>query len=905
MTAAAPRYLRCEGHVDPLGIDALEPRLTWEVDDQRRGARPTAYEIVAASSEEALAEGRGDLWESGRVESGECGQVVWAGAPLTSRARCWWKVRTWDREGAPSPWSALARFEVGLVGTRDGWRFEWTGQWIRAPLRGDRFSGAPAPYLRRRFTLDGPVVRARLYVTALGLHETYVNGRVVSPDVYRPGWTDYRIRVPYQVYDVTGLLRTGENVVGAILGDGWYCGRNAISGGSRQAYGERPALLAQVEVHLHGARDPVVVATDGQWTWSEGPILASDNFAGESYDARRELHGWSEPGFDASRWGDVDVLPLSPVALVATVAPPVRRIEEIAPVRVTEPSPGVRVFDLGQNFAGRVRLRVAASRGTQIQLRHAEGLESDGSIWRGSLANATATDAYVCSGAGEETWEPRFTFHGFRYVEVTADPVLPDSATVTGIVLHSDMPRTGEFACSHPGLTKLHENTVWSQRGNSLDVPTDCPQRDERLGWTGDVVSFARTAAFHFDVSAFLSKWMTDLLDAQIPSGVEEGQFPVTAPRGTAWGGGPAWSDAGIEVPWTLWEVYGDRRILDRCWPALERWMAFLDRQEAGRAPGAWKGFGDWVSLDFDPAHPLGFDERWGGTPLDLLRRAFHVRAADRMSRIAGVLGRTDAARAWRARFEELRARFVAAHVADGRLATPTQTACALAIEFDLLADPALRAAVAADLAADVERRGHLVTGFVGTPHLLHALESAGRADLAWRLLEREEIPSWLFEVRHGATTTWERWDAWTPERGYRDGMNSLNHYALGAVGHWMHRAIGGIDVDPSGPGYRRVRVAPRPGGSVTWARASFRSPLGLVATSWRLDDGRFHLECTIPPGAVATVRLPARDPADVTESGRPLGASPCVGPASVRDGTVWCEVESGSYAFDVANARL
>jgi len=896
---AAPRRLRCENQVDPIGIDELTPRLAWEVDDDRRGARQTAYEIEVTSV-------NGVVWQSGRVESGVTSHVVYAGAPLGSRDRCQWRVRSWDADGVASPWSAPASFEIGLVAPAIiGRPSDWRAGVIRSSLRGTRKIGAPAPYMRRTFTVDGAIESARLYVTAFGLYEAYVNGVKVSADAYRPGWTDYRIRLPYQTYDVTNLLRQGANVLGALLGDGWYCGSNNVAGPGRQVYGERPGLIAQLEVKLVGESSPMQVCTDKHWRTTASPILENDNYHGETYDARLELSNWSEPGFDDTAWDEVEVSAPSLAALVATVAPPVRAVEELSPIAVWESAPGTFVFDLGQNMVGHVRLRVAGHEGTQIVLRHAEALNQDRSIWLGSVGKARATDTYTCKGSAEEGWEPRFTFHGFRYVEVGGYPGTPEASAITGIVTHSDLERTGTFECSHPLVNRLYQNIVWSQRGNSVDVPTDCPQRTERLGWTGDVVSFVRTAVFNYDMSAFLTKWITDLLDGQLVGGVEDGQFPFVAPRGPQWGGGgPAWSDAAIVVPWTLYQAYGDTRLLERVYPALLRWMCFLDREAAGRTPGAFGGFGDWVSLDFVPAKPLGFDERWGGTSLELLRSAFHVNAARLLARIAAVLGRDDADH-WNKRFDELRTGFAAAFLSTGRFENPTQTACALALQLDIL-PASLRAEVEADLVADVEKRGHLVTGFVGTPFLLPALTEAGRVDLAYRLLERQELPSWLFQVAQGATTIWERWDAWTPEAGYHpDDMNSLNHYAQGAVGSWLHATIGGIDVDPEGPGFSRLRIAPRPGGTITSARASLHTPHGRARCAWVLDPATLRVDVTVPANATASVRLATGELDSVRESGTQLATAVGVSDLRQHEGVWWCTVSAGSYSFTISDPVL
>jgi len=899
--AAAPTRLRCENNVDPLGIDALQPRLSWQLSDGRRGVRQTAYELQVASSGDGLARGEADRWSTGRVEAADS-LVVYDGAPLGSRDGCWWRVRTWDADGAATPWSDAAHFEVGLVRPFNFPAYsDWRATLIRSAVVGTRTDGVPAPFMRRQFTVPGDVVSARLYITAQGLYEAWINGRRVGHDRHRPGWTDYRIRLPYQTHDVTDLVANGDNAIGAILGDGWFCGHVAIAGG-RQGYGDRPGLFAQLEIEVAGEDERLVIATDADWLTTTGPILSSDNYLGEHHDARLELPGWSEAGMDTTAWEPVQLGAPILAGLVATVAPPVRAVAELRPVAQWESAPGVHVFDLGQNMVGHVRLRVAgAPAGTTIQLRHAEVLDADGrTIWTANLHRAIATDSYTCRGDAVETWEPRFTFHGFRYVEVTGHPGTPSLDDVTGVVVHSAMTPTGEFECSNALISRLYQNIVWSWRGNSVDLPTDCPQRYERLGWTGDIAMFARTAVFLEDAQEFLRKWIHDLIDSQIVGGVEDGQFPTVAPRSSRWGGGPAWADAAVFVPWALYTAYGDTTTLTEIYPALQRWMGYLAREEAGRAPGSWIGFGDWVSLDTDPDNPLGPDDRWGGTSLAFLRDAFRAHATDLVGRIADVIGRRHDAAEWFEVADRRRRAFVTAHVVDGRLAEPTQTGCTLALTFDLLPDAASRQAVGEDLAKDVESRGHLVTGFVGTPWLLHALERAGRLDLAYQLIEREELPGWLYPVTQGATTMWERWDAWTPERGFHpSGMNSFNHYAYGAVGHWLHRTIGGLDIDDERPGSGRLRIAPRPGGSIRSGRAALQTTSGAASCAWELADGRMQLAFTIPPNRSATVLLPARSTHAVVGS---LADVDGVSDLRSVDGFVAFEAAAGSYELTIAD---
>ncbi|MGQ9524689.1 MAG: family 78 glycoside hydrolase catalytic domain, partial [Armatimonadota bacterium] len=557
--------LRCEYAVNPVGIDVPRPRLSWTLRSNRRGERQTAYQILVATSMETLNADSGDLWDSGKVDTDQSIHVPYSGRELTSRTRCYWKVRVWDKDGKPSRYSQPAYWEMGLLRAED-----WKAKWIAfPPPAGKEKEMGPCPYLRREFALAKPVRRARLYATALGLYEVRLNGRRVGDHVFAPGWTDYKIRVQYQTYDVTSLVREGRNAIGAVLGDGWYAGHVGLGG--RNRYGPYPTFMCQLEVEYTDGTTETIV-TDDTWRASHGPILASDMLMGETYDARREIPGWDTPGFDDSKWSQVTVRDVSGVRLVAQVGPPVRRIQELKPKTVSEPVPGSYVFDLGQNMVGWARLKVKGEAGTTVTLRFAEMLNPDGTIYTANYRSAKCTDHYTLKGGAEEVYEPLFTFRGFRYVEVTGYPGKPGLDAITGVVVHSDTPPTGKFECSSPMLNQLHSNIVWGQKGNFLSVPTDCPQRDERLGWTGDAQIFARTAAFNMDVAGFFTKWMIDVEDAQWPNGA----FTDVAPFVAVGAGVAAWGDAGVICPWTMYLAYADKGMVERHYAAMAKWIDYL-----------------------------------------------------------------------------------------------------------------------------------------------------------------------------------------------------------------------------------------------------------------------------------------------------------------------------------------
>lgn len=877
--------LRCEYRHNPLGIDVASPRLSWKVESSRRGARQTAYQVIVAQSEEALQRDQGELWDSGVVRSDQSIHVAYEGRELRSGQRAFWKVRIWDEANELSDSSECGWWEMGLLEPS-----EWCGQWIGASLAGGPRTTIPCPYLRKIFFLDKPVAVARLYATALGLYEFHLNGQRIGSDVFTPGWTDYRKRVQYQVYDITSMVRQGENAAGVILGDGWYCG--FVGWFERQFYGDRPKLLSQLHLTFTDGSSQIV-ATDNSWMTNFGPLLESDLLMGESYDARREMPGWDVAGFDDTSWRPAEVFNDPGIEISAMRGPAVRRQEELRPISLTG-----QIFDMGQNMVGRVRLKINGPAGTTIQLRHGEALNPDGTLYTANLRKARATDYYTLKGGGEEIWEPRFTFHGFRYVEVTGYPGNLPSDAVTGIVLHSAMESSGEFECSHPLVNQLQKNIRWGQKGNFLEVPTDCPQRDERLGWTGDAQVFIRTAAFNHEVAGFFTKWQRDIADAQSSQGSIPSVVPNVEPGND---GGPAWSDATIICPWTIYLCYGDVRILAESYPTLTHYFDYLEsishkgiRNYEG-CPG-WAGFGDWLALD-------GSGKTDGGTPKDLIGTAFFAHSAQLMSHIANVLGKHEDATKYLQLFEKVKAAFIQRFVTPkGQLTTPTQTACVLALQFDLLPAQARRTAQDS-LVRDIEKRDmHLSTGFVGTPYLNHVLTSNGYSDVAYKLLLQETWPSWLYAVTQGATTIWERWDGWTHDKGFQDpGMNSFNHYAYGAIGAWLYQCVAGVDIDPSQPGYKHVVLRPCLGEGIIHARASFESLYGRITSHWSKENENFEWRISLPPNTEGTVCIPCKDAQGIdriSESGHPAQQAVGVFFKGYQDGTLCFEIESGQYHF-------
>lgn len=889
--AALPANLQCEGLVDPIGLIEVAPRLSWQMEDERRGAKQTAFRIRVAKSADDLARGE-RVFVTPKILSNQT--TDWEYAPdkfeprapaIASRKRIYWQVQLWDAEGLESPWSSVAFWESGLLK-----RTDWDAKWIGAPWFGGPRTGSPAPYLRREFELSSKPAKARLYVTSLGLFEARLNGRKVGDDVLVPGWTEFSKRVHTLAYDVTSLVHEGSNAIGAILGDGWYCGH--VGGNDRQGYGDRPKFYARLEIE--GADGGVrAIVSDETWSVATGPILENDLLMGETYDARRELGDWDLPGQSSDGWQPVEVFGDPGIELEPHRSSPVRVRETLTPIAPPREI-GWRawLFDLGQNMVGWARIRAKGTRGTTIRIRYSEILDEKQRPYYANLRAARATDYYTFKGDGIEEWEPKFTFHGFRYVEIAATSWVVNSAGegfelapdgVVGVVAHTAMTQTGEFECSDPLVNQLEHNIVWGQKGNFLEVPTDCPQRDERLGWTGDAQVFARTATFHFDVRRFFEKWQQDLAEAQF----ESGAIPCVAPNPRVSGtdGGAAWSDAMVICPWTMYLAYGDRRLLEENYDAMRRYVDYLHKEAEnsirGHERSPFRGFGDWLNIDAPTSH-------------ELIGTAFLAYTTRIFSQIAEVLGKNEDASAYAAKFEEARQAFLHSFVTPaGRISNETQTAYLLALHFDLLPEE-MRAGAVEALARDVEARGvHISAGFVGSSYLNPVLTRFGRNDLAYKLLFQKTWPSWLYPVTEGATTIWERWDGWTRDKGFQDaGMNSFNHYAYGAVGAWLYASVAGLSWDPEQPAYRHILVQPHPGEGLTYARASLRTRFGLAESRWRVEGSKFVLDVVVPPNSTAKVFVPSKSPTEVVEKG---GAKS----SGVRGDSAVFEIESGRYHFE------
>jgi alpha-L-rhamnosidase len=1044
-----PGDLRCELRYNPPGIGEGHPRLDWTLtpsNPDARGLSQSAYEIAVASSQEKLAAGQADLWDSGKVASNQTSQVVYGGRPLQSRAQCWWRVRVWDQAGQPSDWSAPAHWSMGLLDPAD-WKAEWIGLDKAAPADGSAFTDAekntlthlplaqpsiagssdaitiavrrgftlpqgrklerirflgtadqvadlslngkkmahfvrwephgpvdltaaarpgdnvigleitqqdgrlpslqgeleiafadgwtvrlpvnetwhfsqspppgwdtaiqpreedwrpmlaqpnnglnveqfsylaPAPYLRREFTVTKPVRRATIYATALGDYEMHLNGARIGDDYFTPGWTDYTHRVPYETYDVTAMLHPGGNALGAILGSGWYAGIMGNAGGVH-AYGGYPRFAAQLEIeYTDGTRDQVV--TDGSWRGAFGPILYADNMEGCAWDGRRDFGNWAGTGFNAAAWLPVatgerrtEPGPAPKFVIQADSIAPIRVTDELPALTVTQPKPGVYVADFGQNHTGWVRLTVKGRPGQKITVRHGEGLNPNGTVFTSNLTAAVATDVYWLRGGGEEKLEPRFTFHGFRYAEITGLDAAPDPASITSVAASSLQDVTGEFDCSNGLLNQLFCNIVWTQKSDSFSTTLDCPNRSERLGWTGDAQLFLRTAAYDYDVAAFMERWLQSMRDGQSDDGLMRKVNPQRGPAEamTGWSG-----DAAVICTDLLWRIYGDKRVIEENFDALKRYADYLALASQAGISSIPTGPADWLNA---------------GGPLnrEALDTAYYSYVCGMMSEMAGAIGRKADADRFAGLQKDSASAFEQAFVLpDGGIRGSSQTGYALAFTQAMIPG-ALRGKMADKFAGDIAAHGwHLDTGLIGAERLLPALHLAGKDDAAYRLLLQDTYPGWLFMVKSGATTMWEAWNGYVPGHGFLG--NSLDHVALGSVGEFLYRYVAGIDTDT--PGFRHILIQPQPGGGLTQARASYDAISGHIETEWKLSGATLSVDSVIPPNTTATIRIPVPRGTAVTDGHSPAEKTTGVKLASADSGGICYEVGSGHYHFE------
>jgi alpha-L-rhamnosidase len=851
--------LLTEYKTNPLGIDVLLPRLSWKISSPEKDIIQSAYHIQAALTLEDLKKGKNLVWDSKKVNSSQSIHVEYKGKDLQSGQRVYWKVKIWT-DKFESKWSSVNYWEMGLLDTDD-----WEAQWISTTLPSDLSKACPVPMFRKEFSAGKKILSASVNVTSLGIYDLRINGSRVGEALYSPGWTSYNKRLQYQTYDVTEMLQAGKNAIGATVGDGWYRGHLAgWANPNRNHYGDELALLLQLKiVYVDGTYE--IIVSDQSWKNSTGPILAADFYHGESYDARLEKEAWDKPDYDDSDWISVKILKNSKDMLIAQTGPLVKKMLKIKAIDILVTPEGDTVVDMGQNMVGWIKFTVRGKKGHTVLLRHAEVLDKDGNFYTLNLKGAKQEISYTFGADGEISFEPHFTFQGFRYFTISGLDYMPELGDFTGEVIYSDMEISGEFTCSDPMINKLQENIQWGQRGNFLDVPTDCPQRQERLGWTGDAQVFAPTAAFNMDVATFFTKWLGDVSADQREDGSVGHIIPFLDVLGEGGGfGSAAWADAATVIPYTIYQYYGDTRILEDQYESMKAWVEYM-RKEAGDGYLHNTGFhyGDWLAFATDNSDYPG-----ATTAKDFISSAYFAYSTSILIKTAEILGKSEDAEYYSILLYKIKVAFDNEFISkNGRVSSNTQTAYALALAFNLV--PKEKEALTAErYVNDIRKFGHITTGFVGTPLVCHVLTKYGYNEDAFKLLIRKEYPSWLYPVTKGATTIWERWDGIRPDGTFNtkgaftadsdeDMMNSFNHYSYGAIGDWMYKVVAGINYDEEIPGFKKIIIKPTIGGDLKNASAKYESMYGTIASSWRIEDAKVVLEVEIPPNTTATIFVP------------------------------------------------
>jgi alpha-L-rhamnosidase len=895
------KNLRTEYKENPIGIDVLVPRLSWEAESDQRSCNQSAYQIMCATDISGLRNDKGLCWNSQKVDTDKSVHVLYKGDELESGIKVFWKVRVWNSQGEVSEWSDIAWWQMGILSSE-----KWKAKWISPNVEEDISISTPCPFLRREFSINKEISQATIFVTSLGLYELRMNGKKVSNDLFTPGWTSYHHRLQYQAYDVTDIIQKGNNAIGAILADGWYRGY-MVWQGNKNLYGDKLAFLYQLNINYSDGTKGQFIS-DEDWKALTGPILKSDIYNGESYDARKEITGWDLPDFDDKKWSGVTKENIGYNTITQSEGVPVRITETIKPIEKIITPKGELVFDLGQNIVGWVKFKLKGTRGATITLNHAEVLDQDGNFYTDNLREAKAEDSYTFKSDNYETWEPRFTFHGFRYIKITGYNGEISLNDIEGRVVHSDMAVTGDFECSDELINKLQKNIQWGLRGNFLDVPTDCPQRDERLGWTGDAQVFAPTACYNMDVASFYRKWMKDYIVDQ----KEDGSVPWVVPNivedggGTGWSdgfGATGWADAAVIIPWTVYQVYGDERILAEQYQSMKAWEDFMIK-ESGESYVFSSGFhfGDWLSFaEYYTYNYNAPDYGYAGayTEKELIATAYFYYTTSLMEKIARILGKKDDANRFSEILPKIKHAFCHEFLTNsGRLTSNTQTAYVLALSFGLLPEETVKIG-AKRLADDVNYFGHLTTGFLGTPMICQALTDNGYADIAYKLLFNKRYPSWLYPVTMGATTIWERWDGIKPDGSFQTtGMNSFNHYAYGAVGDWLYSYVAGIKRNGDIPGYKSIVIKPYLNSQLKFVKAGFNSVYGRISINWSLNNNMANYAIEIPCNTKAIVHIPASKKDTIKENGLSIDNHKDIKIIGDEKDSVVVEISSGNYNF-------
>jgi alpha-L-rhamnosidase len=903
--------LRSEYKENPV-IDVLKPRLSWLLNSTKRGQVQSAYRILVATTTEKLTEDKADLWDSKKVVNDNTYQVEYNGQPLHSRQICYWKVMSWDKNGKPGLWSKPAKWEMGLLDESD-WKGEWIGLNLNNLGKGPVYSLPPAPYLRKDVVVNNKVKKARLYVTAKGLYQFYINGKKIGNDFLKPGWTDYNKRIYYQTYDITGEIKKGNNAFGAILSYGWYAGyigyALAIQNSKvKNFYGDVPELLAQVEIEYTNGNTEKFV-TDDLWKVNYGPIVESDILNGETFDANKEFKGWCNSGFNDAGWKPVETFSKTDCKLECSPGNPVVITEKLKPASVILKH-GKYIFDMGQNFAGVIKLKVKGSIGDTIVIRYGEMLFPDSSLMTENLRKARATDTYIIKGDknGEE-WTPDFTYHGFRYVEIAGLKKKPALSTVEGLVMGSNTPVAGSFNCSDKMVNQIYHNITWTQRANFMDIPTDCPQRDERLGWTGDAQIYVSSAVLNMDIAAFYSKWLVDLNDSQLPNGAYPNfaPFVLLSPSNSF---SPGWTESGIICPYAIYKAYNDTKVIGKFWPYFTKFMKMLEDRSGKEYY--------FKERSFDDLDPKGGFSDWLSigkkTSPDMLATMYYGYCASLMSEMAKAVNKDEESKYYAEVFGKIKDAFLKHYVsAEGKLICDekayvdgergftghTQTAYANAIYMKMLPDSLIPVAGRYLNQLVKDNNNYLVTGFLGVRPLLPALSATGYTETAYQLLLNKGYPSWGYEVENGATTIWERWNSFTKGKGFGDpGMNSFSHYSFGSVCEWMFRDMAGINSD--GPAYKKIIIKPEiPADKIKFTNASLITMNGKIVSSWKVEGKKLIMNVTIPVNSSAVIYIPTVDQSTVKEGSAVINKLSGAEIEKYENGYLPIKIGSGTYKFE------
>jgi alpha-L-rhamnosidase len=838
--------LLTEHQTNPISIDSSAPRFSWQLTE--KSGKPVlqqAYEIQVDTIG-VKQNSVNHFWSSGKVVSPISVFAVYGGRKLTSGQSYVWRVRVWDYTGNVSGWSEPAYWRMGILSPAD-----WKAKWISPGF--NNLVNEAVPLLRSKFVLNKTVKSAVAYITSHGFYEAQINSAKVGDAYLTPGWTSYNKRLQYQAYDVTTLLKQGENAIGVSLGSGWYRSPLGPYNPRADIFGKELGLLLQIKIVYTDGTESLVTSNEN-WKSSTGAVRYAEIYNGCVIDTRKDQQGWASAGFDDKSWQGVKVQDYPKDRLVATYNEPVKKHETFNALKLITTPRGEKVIDFGQNLVGWVKVNLKGHAGDTIKISHAEVLDKAGNFYTENLRAANAQNTCILKGGEAQTFEPMFTWQGFRYIKVEGVKGELNLNDFTAITIYSDMKPTGSFSCSNPMLNQLQHNIQWGQKGNFLDVPTDCPQRDERLGWTGDAQVFSHTAAFNLDVHNFFSKWLKDVAADQYPSGSIPFIIPDAFTNGTnEVGGATGWGDVTTIVPWNMYLAYGDKQVLENQYASMKAWVGFIQKRTKNDLWNTGEHFGDWLFYSVN-------NDRDGSSAITnkyLIAQCFYAYSTQILANSARILNKKADEVYYTQLLQKIKAAFLKEYVTpNGLISSDTQTAYALALEFDML-PVALRQQAAGRLAQNVERYGnHLTTGFLGTPYLCSALSKFGYADVAYKLLLQDTYPSWLYPIKQGATTIWERWDGIRTDGSFEESsMNSYNHYAYGAIGDWMYQNIAGIVA--AEPGYKKITIKPVLGGKLTWAEADYDCPYGHIQSKWEIIDGKLEFNVTIPQNTTADIFVP------------------------------------------------